>query len=73
MTVSSRSDLEGMRRVGRLEPLLSSHPATVVEDRDGWTLRTHNGALAVHHENTIVIQKGKPVVLTASNGLAFAV
>ena len=56
-----------------VEPLLSSHPATVVEDQDGWTLRTHNGALAVHHENTIVIRNGKPLVLTASEGLAFAV
>jgi methionyl aminopeptidase len=54
---------EGM--VIAVEPLLSSSPAGVVEDRDGWTLRTSNGALAVHHENTIVVQNGAPVVLTS--------
>ena len=47
-----------------VEPLLASRPAVVVEDPDGWTLRTHNGALAAHHENTIVILQGRPVILT---------
>ena len=58
---------EGM--VLAVEPLLSSAPAHVVEDRDGWTLRTSNGALAVHYENTIVIRNGRPVVLTATESL----
>jgi len=47
-----------------VEPMLSSRPAAVVEDQDGWTLRTSNGALAVHYENTIMIRNGKPVILT---------
>lgn len=47
-----------------VEPLLSSVPAGVLEDADGWTLRTSNGALAVHHENTVVVRQGGPVVLT---------
>jgi len=37
----------------------------VVEDRDGWTLRTQNGAPAAHHEHTIVIRNGAPLVITA--------
>ena len=45
---------------------LRDRPARVVEDADGWTLRTHNGALAVHHENTVVIRHGRPLVLTAA-------
>lgn len=49
-----------------VEPMLSTEPAHVVESGDGWTLRTHNGALAAHYENTIVIRGGKPVVLTAT-------
>ncbi len=49
-----------------LEPMLSSEPARVVEEPDGWTLRTHNRALAVHHEHTIVIRRGAPLVLTAA-------
>lgn len=48
-----------------LEPMLSSRPTRVREDADGWTLRTHNGALAAHYENTIVIRAGRPVILTA--------
>ena len=49
-----------------LEPMLTSAPVRVVEDADGWTLRTHNRVLAVHHEHTIVIRRGAPLVLTAA-------
>lgn len=49
-----------------LEPMLSARPARVVEEPDGWTLRTHNRALAVHHEHTIVVRHGAPLVLTAA-------
>ena len=49
-----------------LEPMLTNVPARVVEESDGWTLSTHNGALAVHHEHTIVIRRGAPLVLTAA-------
>jgi len=55
---------EGM--VIALEPMLTSVPARVVEEADGWTLRTHNRVLAVHHEHTIVIRRGAPLVLTAA-------
>ena len=49
-----------------LEPIVSALPAQVVEERDGWTLRTHNRCLAAHHEHTIVITDGEPMVLTAA-------
>jgi methionyl aminopeptidase len=49
-----------------LEPMLAGEAARVVEEPDGWTLRTHNRALAVHHEHTIVIRRGAPIVLTAA-------
>lgn len=50
-----------------LEPILTAAPARVVEGRDGWTLRTHNRVLAVHHEHTIVVRAaGPPLVLTAA-------
>jgi methionyl aminopeptidase len=55
-----------------VEPLLSSSPAAVVEDPDGWTLRTSNGALAVHHENTVVVRNGRPVILTSTSELQAA-
>ena len=49
-----------------LEPLVSAGAAHVVDDGDGWTLRTHNRALAAHHEHTIMIRDGMPLVLTAA-------
>jgi methionyl aminopeptidase len=49
-----------------LEPMLTTKPTRVIEESDGWTLRTGNRALAVHHEHTIVIRRGAPLVLTAA-------
>jgi methionyl aminopeptidase len=50
-----------------LEPMVAARPARVVEERDGWTLRTHNRALSAHHEHTLMIRAGQPpVVLTAA-------
>jgi len=48
-----------------VEPMVLARPARVVQEDDGWTLRTDNRALAVHHEHTIVIRHGRPLVLTA--------
>jgi methionyl aminopeptidase len=49
-----------------LEPMLTSRPARVVTEADGWTLRTHNRVLAVHQEHTIMVRRGAPLVLTAA-------
>lgn len=49
-----------------VEPILSLEPARVVEEPDGWTLRTHNRVLAVHYEHTVMIRRGMPLVLTAA-------
>lgn len=63
--VPSRALLEeGM--VLTIEPLISAGSADVVQDKDGWTLRTADGSLAAHHEHTLVITKGAPVLLTAA-------
>ena len=48
-----------------IEPIISEHPCRAVDDRDGWTIRTSNGSLAAHYEETIVITSGAPIVLTA--------
>lgn len=47
-----------------IEPLISERPTRVIEDADGWTLRTRNGCLAAHHEHTIIITNGEPVIVT---------
>jgi methionyl aminopeptidase len=54
---------EGM--VITIEPLVSAGSRYVKEDRDGWTVRTVDGALCAHHEHTLVITQGRPLLLTA--------
>jgi methionine aminopeptidase type I len=49
-----------------IEPMLTSGSGDVVEDADGWTVRTADGALAAHAEHTIVVTEGAPLVLTAA-------
>jgi methionyl aminopeptidase len=36
----------------------------VLEARDGWTLKTPDGSLLAQYEHTIIITKGRPVVVT---------
>lgn len=47
-----------------VEPLIAATPTRVVEDPDGWTLRTSTGGWAAHHEHTVVVRSGPPLVLT---------
>ncbi|HJU64573.1 MAG TPA: type I methionyl aminopeptidase [Gemmatimonadaceae bacterium] len=47
-----------------VEPLVSARRSTVVEEADGWTLRTRDHSLAVHHEHTVVVTRGAPVIVT---------
>jgi methionyl aminopeptidase len=49
-----------------LEPIICETPSAVVEDTDGWTIRTVTGCLAAHYEHTIVIRGGRAEVLTAA-------
>jgi methionyl aminopeptidase len=48
-----------------IEPIISERPCRAVDSRDGWTIRTSDGSLAAHYEETIVITSGAPIVLTA--------
>jgi methionyl aminopeptidase len=49
-----------------IEPMIAAGKGRAVEARDGWTIRTRDRSLAAHHEDTIVITNGKPIVLTAA-------
>jgi methionyl aminopeptidase len=49
-----------------IEPMISAGSTQVVEDDDGWTLRTRDGSLSAHYEHTLVITRGEPIVLTAA-------
>ncbi|HEX6709161.1 MAG TPA: type I methionyl aminopeptidase [Rubrobacter sp.] len=49
-----------------IEPIIAAGSDRTVESQDGWTVRTADGSPAAHHEHTIVITKGSPIVLTAA-------
>jgi methionyl aminopeptidase len=49
-----------------IEPFLTAGAPAIVEDGDGWTLRTVDGAVAAQFEHTVVVTAGEPIVLTAA-------
>ncbi len=49
-----------------IEPIIAAGSGDLVEDDDGWTIRTRDGSLAAHFEHTIVVTKGAPLLLTAA-------
>ena len=53
-----------------IEPMIAAGSNRVVQDRDGWTIRTRDGSLSAHYEHTVVITRGRPMVLTAAGASA---
>jgi methionyl aminopeptidase len=49
-----------------IEPIIAARQSRLHESRDGWTIGTANGSLTAHHEETIVITDGAPLILTAA-------
>ena len=52
-----------------VEPMVNegTHEVTVL--RDGWTVKTVDGKLSAHYENTVLITDGEPEILTVTEGL----
>ena len=48
-----------------IEPIISAGSGAVRQGSDGWTVTTADGARSAHVEHTIVITRGRPLVLTA--------
>lgn len=55
--------LQGMTLA--IEPMVNAGAASIIQQDDGWTVRTADGKLAAHYENTILITDGEPEILTA--------
>lgn len=49
-----------------VEPIIASRSGKAYLSRDGWTMRTADHGLAAHHEHTLVITSGEPLLLTAA-------
>mgnify|MGYP003346540604 CR=1 FL=1 len=47
-----------------IEPMINAGSREIYEAEDGWTILTEDGDLSAHYENTIVITKNGPKVLT---------
>ena len=50
-----------------IEPMVNAGTAAVRQLGDGWTVKTKDGALSAHFENSIVITANGPVILTNPN------
>ena len=48
-----------------IEPMVNAGEAGVRQLSDGWTVKTLDGKLSAHYENTILITDGEPEILTA--------
>lgn len=53
---------EGM--VLAIEPMINLGTKAVVQERDGWTIRTNDRKYSAHFEHTVVVRKGKAEILT---------
>lgn len=47
-----------------IEPFLTTGADVVVDDADGWTLRTPDGSIGAQFEHTVIITRGKPMIVT---------
>ena len=47
-----------------IEPMVIQGKPNILELDDGWTIITEDGSLAAHYENTILITKNEPEILT---------
>ncbi len=47
-----------------IEPFLTTGVGRVMQERDGWSLRTTDKAIAAQFEHTIIVTKNEPIILT---------
>ncbi len=50
-----------------IEPMINLGGYKVTTDANGWTVRTSDGSLSAHYENTILITDGEPEILTTAD------
>ena len=52
-----------------IEPMVNVGTYEVRVLKDGWTVKTADGKLSAHYENTVLITDGEPEILTVTEGL----
>lgn len=48
-----------------IEPFLTTGQGRIREERDGWSLRTADDAIAAQFEHTIIVTRDQPIIVTA--------
>jgi methionyl aminopeptidase len=48
-----------------IEPIISARTRSTRPGGDGWTVTTDDGRRSAHVEHTIIVRRGRPVILTA--------
>ena len=48
-----------------IEPMINMGTWKVKVLPDGWTVKTLDGSLSAHYENTVLITEGEPIILTS--------
>ncbi|WP_018344540.1 type I methionyl aminopeptidase [Cytophaga aurantiaca] len=47
-----------------IEPMINLGKKNVIQENDGWTIRTSDKMPSAHFEHTVAVKKGKPEILT---------
>ncbi len=47
-----------------IEPMINLGKKTIIQEKDGWTIRTADGKPSAHFEHTVAIRKGEAEILT---------
>ncbi|TCC89975.1 type I methionyl aminopeptidase [Pedobacter hiemivivus] len=71
MNYYDRYDKRRFRKdsVVAIETFISTQSTFIEKAADGWAFVGNNGGFVAQHEHTILITSGKPIILTAANGI----
>ena len=71
MNYKNRYDQRRFKKnsVVAIETFISTNSTYATELNDGWTMVGNKGGFMAQHEHTIVVTDGKPLILTAANGI----
>ena len=71
MNYKNRYDQRRFKKnsVVAIETFISTNSTYAAELKDGWTMVGNKGGFMAQHEHTIVVTDGKPLILTAANGI----
>jgi len=55
-----------------IEPMINMGKKEVINDPDGWTIRTKDSKPSAHYEHTVCVKKGSPDILSSFKSIEAA-